>query len=496
MPTLEKSRATAALMFLAVAMAGGCGGSGSSDPFTTGTFAVRKISFTTGETEIAFAENTRSYVFRSFSIAGPAPHATIDASGVKRVIVNGVEKDTAPDQPLVIGALAPGANIEIMLQGADGTARTYTFQLVPNDLPAYTVSAQQPTPGRILLTTLPLANPQRRSFLLVLDEAGRLLAFRSNERPVADFQLQRTASGTERFTYCDWDPIVFVVKYSTGACYVLDPALRVIAETSAKKSPVNPDGVADHHELVLIEDSHYIIPAYVAKTVSNIPPSLQGSSPGARTVVTSVIQEIKDGKVIFEWDGTNFPEFYTNSVNDNDFASPNGLPEYMHLNAIAIDTDGNLLVSIRHTSQVIKVHRTTGQILWRLGGPNSDFPLAPSQSFSLQHHVRRLPDGTLTIFDNGNFDNPRVSRALSFRLDESRKVVTDFRAVGYQGIFGPAMGSAQYPAADRVFVGWGFRASPAAPDVVEIITSLGQAAFTLKFADTGLYSYRALKYPN
>ena len=422
------------LLCLALLAVAGCSGGGGSDPFTSGAFSVKNVTFNSGETESAFDANTRTYTFRSFSIAGSGPRATIDATGVQRVLVNGAERPVTADQPFPVDNLVPGARVDIDLQGAGGAAATYTFKIVPDDLPDYTASAFQPTPGRVLITTLPLLNPQQRSFLLLMNESGRLLGFRSSDLPVADFQIQRTASGVERFTYCAFDRLIFTVKHSTATCHILDQGLRRIADVNARKSAGNPDGVTGHHEVVLIEDNHYLLTAYVTKLVSNIPASLQAGNPGPRTVVTSMIQEVKDGAVVFEWDGARYPEFYVNAVFDNDFASLDGLPEYLHLNAIAIDSDANLIASFRHTSQILKIHRTTGEILWRLGGRSSDFPLTAAQVFSAQHHVRRLPDGTLTLFDNGNQNTPPVSRALRFRLDESRKVVTDFRALAYQGI--------------------------------------------------------------
>ena len=52
-----------------------------------------------------------------------------------------------------------------------------------------------------------------------------------------------------------------------------------------------------------------------------------------------------------------------------------GLYDYFHINSVKLDTDGNLLVSSRHTWTVYKVNRTTGAIIWRLGGKKSDFAL-------------------------------------------------------------------------------------------------------------------------
>jgi len=57
--------------------------------------------------------------------------------------------------------------------------------------------------------------------------------------------------------------------------------------------------------------------------------------------------------------------------------------------------------------------------LWRLDGKRSDFRINPSASTRYQHDARRLPDETLTIFDNGEEGESEMSRAIIVRLDEA-----------------------------------------------------------------------------
>jgi Arylsulfotransferase (ASST) len=65
--------------------------------------------------------------------------------------------------------------------------------------------------------------------------------------------------------------------------------------------------------------------------------------------------------------------------------------EWTHGNAVMELPDGNLLVSFRDISTIIKIKRRTGQILWKMGVP----PL------SGQHAPTPLPNGNILIFDNG-----------------------------------------------------------------------------------------------
>src|SRR5204862_775114 len=98
--------------------------------------------------------------------------------------------------------------------------------------------------------------------------------------------------------------------------------------------------------------------------------------------------------------------------------------DYFHVNSIDVDTDGNLIVSGRNTHAAYKIDRSTGAVIWRLGGVRSDFRMAPGTRFAYQHDVRRQPDGTITVFDNGS--TPPVhkhTRVLTLRVDERRKTV-------------------------------------------------------------------------
>jgi hypothetical protein len=72
--------------------------------------------------------------------------------------------------------------------------------------------------------------------------------------------------------------------------------------------------------------------------------------------------------------------------------------EWTHGNAVFEQPDGDLLVSFRNISTVIRIARRTGSIAWKLGAP----PL------SGQHAPHLLPNGHILLFDNG-----------PHRLDES-----------------------------------------------------------------------------
>ena len=111
--------------------------------------------------------------------------------------------------------------------------------------------------------------------------------------------------------------------------------------------------------------------------------------------------------------------------------------DWTHANAVSYDpSDGNLLVSFRNQSWIIKVAyengRGDGHIIWTLGyGGNfalaSGYPV--TDWFSGQHNAQFQSNGLLTLFDNNNAspasDQPGGdSHGQAWRLDTTHMIAT------------------------------------------------------------------------
>src|SRR5947209_11964608 len=167
--------------------------------------------------------------------------------------------------------------------------------------------------------------------------------------------------------------------------------------------------------------------AFYTKKVTNIPVSLNPAD--GVTVVAAVIQEVVNDQVVWQWESDQYPEFYTNSVEGNDFTNTSVAQDYMHMNSMIVDPkDGNLIISFRNQNQVIKVNKQTKETMWRLGGKDSDFPLQDNQQILRQHNATLTDNNqTLLIFDNGEKIQRPQSRVVEFNLDEASKTVTGFK---------------------------------------------------------------------
>jgi len=218
---------------------------------------------------------------------------------------------------------------------------------------------------------------------------------------------------------------------------------------------------------------------------TNIPASLH---PAKNVKVTAcLIQEVNNGQVVFQWDGTNYPELYSSSVENNNFSDSVDRLDYMHMNSLCIDSsDNNIIVSFRNLNEIIKINRVTGDIMWRLGGPYSDFPLTSNELFLRQHYVRLIDnDQTLIFVDNGQITLRPYSRILEFQLDQNAKQITSFSAYNIPDLFIEYAGSVK-KANGNYFIGGG-----SANYALQVNYTTNQVYLRLN----QLYSsYRALKY--
>jgi hypothetical protein len=339
---------------------------------------------------------------------------------------------------------------------ADGTAPGSIF-LAPFNITA-AAGAYKSTP-----------NSQSHSGPLIVDDSGEPVWFLPLGSTTAmDVRVQQY-QGRTVLTWYEGT----VLGAEGGSWVIFDPTYHEVATVKAGRGRHG-----DLHELLLTPQGTALITIY-----------REIATPAVPRLVTGIVQEVDvaSGRVLFEWrsnDHVGLDESYMPQV------APAGNVDYFHLNSIALDTDGNLLVSARNTSTIYKIDRKSGDVLWRLGGMKSDFAVDPAASFAFQHDVRRRSDGTITMFDN-NAAVPGAttsSRGLRINLDTKTKrasLVKEYLAPASRT--GWAMGNMQELPDGSVFIGWGTDGSftEIGPD--------GSVRLDGRFAD-GSVSYRAFRF--
>lgn len=357
----------------------------------------------------------------------------------------------------------------------------------------YTIdSTETPTKGIILTAPFNFSttNSENPGLLLVMDQSGKVLNKLNLPDEALDF-ARWTINGQTRYTYIEVSPSAFLPPgdlQGAGYAVIADSNLNTLQQVNfvpyAQGIFPSNQGL-DDHEFILISESDYITLTYLWKFPTNIPAYLN-PAPGL-SILAPVIEEVRNGSVVFHWDGSDDTSFYANSIFDNNFQDTTTPQDYMHMNSIFIDpTDSNLICSMRHQDQVIKINRQTGAVMWRLGGKNSDFALTSDQQFLFQHDATLTDSNqTLMLFDNGDANLRPYSRICEFHLNFTNNTVTSFKYFDIPEPFTELTGSVQ-KFGDEYFIGGG-----TAEYMLDVNYNTGQKI--IEFTGN-LASYRSFKY--
>ena len=216
-------------------------------------------------------------------------------------------------------------------------------------------------------------------------------------------------------------------------------------------------------------------------------------------VIDGVVQEIdiKTGKLLFQWDSADHVP-YSDSYGP---LPQRGRPwDWFHINAVHLDTDGNLLISSRFTWTIYKVNLRTGAMMWQLGGKHSTFTIkaAPGQKldnageiFAFQHDPEALGGNVYTVFDDESDGRAEFSssRAVTISLNLAAHTATLIKSVNQpEGLTAAATGNAQTTRNSDLFVSWG------GLSYFSEFSPTGKLLFNAKLPD-GVSTYRAYRLP-
>jgi hypothetical protein len=288
----------------------------------------------------------------------------------------------------------------------------------------------------------------------ILDSSGRLVWF---ERVAAghvasDFRVQ-SYLGRPVLTW--WQGYTNA-GVGVGEDVIYDSSYRPVGVVQAGNGLS-----ADLHEFQLTPAGTALITAYYP--VYWDASSVRGSK--HEIVLDSVVQEIDvpTGLVLFQWDSLDHvpvgDSYAPLPLQGGKHARRNPL-DYFHVNSVARDDDGNLVVSARNTWAAYKIDHGTGAVLWTLGGKHSSFRMGPGTAFAFQHDVRiRAPgDSFVTVFDDGA-GPPSVhpqSRGLELTLSVERRTATLARQWEHApSLLADYQGNIQQLPGFDDFIGWG-----------------------------------------
>jgi hypothetical protein len=331
----------------------------------------------------------------------------------------------------------------------------------------------------------------------ILDRKGDVVWFQPVPagQEASDFRSQ-TYRGQQVLTWWQGTGLGGV---ATGTDYIYNDHYQQIATVNAGNGLS-----ADGHEFLITPQNTALILSYTTATadLSSI------GGPPNQTVIDGVVQEIDipTGKVLFQWNSQDHVPY---SQSEQPLPASASTPwDWFHINAVHLDTDGNLLIDARDTWTTYKVNRHSGSIAWQLGGKASDFTFHTASGqvlnnageiFAWQHDPEALGHDEYTIFDNesagaantgvGSTAELGLSRVVRFKLDEHARTATLEQSFNQpEGLTAPSQGNGEPIPGGGQFVGWG------SLPYFSQFDAAGNLVFNAQFP-TGVNSYRAYELP-
>ncbi|MBM72106.1 MAG: hypothetical protein CL847_04925 [Crocinitomicaceae bacterium] len=252
---------------------------------------------------------------------------------------------------------------------------------------------------------------------------------------------------------------------------------------------------ADNHDFIALEDGGYVLFAYDVQPYA-MDTVVEDGDPNA-LIEGVILQELDaDHNLIFEW--SSWDHFH---VTENQHLAPwtNDELNFIHTNSVDIDDDGHFIISNRNLDELTKIHRTTGEIIWRWGGTQNDFEFVNDYPFTHQHTLRCLGENKYLLYDNGNHSSdftgvPNFSRAVEYELDLSAMTCTKtWEYVHPDSLFTPSIGSTQRLPNGNTLIDFGNLQGYDTGSVIVEVTPENEVVFQLEY-DNGGNLYRAHKF--
>lgn len=334
---------------------------------------------------------------------------------------------------------------------------SFPINTYPSKAPKYIASGTAQIPGDFYLSFI------YQPLIVKVDNGGHLLYYRFEptdyngtfqELGCWDFK-KHVFDGKIYYSYHapDWK---FGSKATTG--YV--PGMRILMDDHynpidtihalASRDGYLPDGSPlDGHDFYFFSPTHWIASAsYIKRELHD-----------GTTRAVAYLQEVDNGKVVFDWWSSRHPELKTMGSPEFDTSD-----DYVHFNSIDVLPNGDWLVSFRALSSIAVIDHNYGAIKWIQNG--EVFSQLP-WGYSGQHYVRYHEIGGkpyITLFNNGNnLQNTTAVRLEMVNFDSTAPQIFDGKNLlsnSFPHYFTQACGALDYFGDQGFVMGWGWSTDP------------------------------------
>jgi hypothetical protein len=335
-------------------------------------------------------------------------------------------------------------------------------------------------PGNLFFAPLYPMGGNASSYLVITDGTGQILFYRHAHNWILNVEVQSDGC----------------LSFSQGAGMSGNISWLELDDTYTPVDTFQVLGYpTDIHDFTVAQNGNVLLIGEDWRQIdmSGIVP---GGQPDAMVMGLLIQEQDRNHVPVFQW--SSFDHFEITDACS--FVSLTGATvDYVHCNSLDEDADGGLLVSCLSMCECTKIDRQTGDLVWRFGGymsENPDFTFAndPLGGFSAQHDFRHTTGNRYTVFDNGRFHSPQISRGVEYELDLQAMTATMVWNYQVTGLYGSHLGSTQRLSTGAHVIGWGdVQGTTPRPDITEVGPG-GSPALRVRFTPAGLESYRAYKF--
>ncbi|CAB4871147.1 unannotated protein [freshwater metagenome] len=378
-------------------------------------------------------------------------------------------------------SLKPGRRTVVRITDVSGTT-THSIRCLPADFPK--VSSAGTLPASIPLFGLDDSSGRSRadkimdSYAIIIDRHGAPIWWRKETSSFLN--LFATPDGNLGF------------GHSGGALEI-----RTLRGTLVS-SLAPAGGDTDAHEAIPTSRGTWLMGRHISRTGADL--SSIGLGTGQKVLDSDLVEINSSGKILWSWSSaahlatseTIMPQI-TGSGNAR-------VVDLAHANSFQEDGNGGLLASFRNTGAVYRIRLSDGSIDWKLGGTTTaqslsflgDTAITAERHLLGQHNVRLMPDGTITLLDNGSplvsqgVRTARPPRALRIQIDPLARTATLIQTLSDPSVTSsPCCGSARLMSGGEWFVAWG------GTPYVRSYDASGNLVFALKYMNPARFTYRA-----
>lgn len=363
--------------------------------------------------------------------------------------------------------------------------RTYSVRCLPPDFPTWTTerNGRPQAAYYVLAPSLSLVGGATAPYAAIFDSYGVPVWWKDTGGPALDASLLR--DGNVAWAQRQGQDISPGISSGRYEAHRLDGRLV--------RTFYLPDGTpTDRHELQIMPNGDYVAVGYKPRDHVNL---LALGGPKDATVLDAVVEEVTPRhRLVWAWNSKDHIGL-AETGRWFGLAQPvhlrDGRTAYdiVHINAVERYGTQHFLISLRHTDAIYDIAKSTGDVVWKMGGTKTPKSLRVvgdnvAYDFGGQHDVRRLRDGTITLHDNGTYLG-RPPRALRFRVSAKAGTATLVEKVSDKRVVeSMCCGGARKLRGGDWVMSWGGNS------LVTELTPAGKPVLSLSFG-RNLFSYRA-----